>query len=222
MQRLSDVPTRTEALDAKAPSYRQTSIGDGWRVSATYVTDPARPSMVVDLDVESLTGEPLDTYVIHEPTLSKDGSDDRSSTRDGALVARDGSAASALLAEPAFTATSSGYLGASDGWTDLSEHKRLTELYGHAGPGNVGQVGRLPVDGVESTHVEITLGSGATGGRAEQVARLSSQARVRRARRALPCGVAAVRRDVEARSGEPEQRPPDRRVLELAGDAGRQ
>ena len=39
--------------------------------------------------------------------------------RRSELTASDAKAASALVASPAFTATSSGYLGASDSWTDL-------------------------------------------------------------------------------------------------------
>ncbi|CAM05479.1 glucoamylase [Saccharopolyspora erythraea NRRL 2338] len=160
VQRLSDVPTRTEPVDPKTPSYRQVSTGQGWEATATYVTDPARPSVVVDLQVRSLDGKPLQTYVLHEPTLTKDGSDDRSRTEGATLVASDRSAASALRATPAFTETSSGYLGASDGWTDLSRHKRLTAHHPEAGAGHVGQVGRLPVDGVGTSHAVLTLGYG--------------------------------------------------------------
>jgi glucoamylase len=176
VQRLSDVPTRTQPLDAKVPTYRQTSTGDGWEATATYVTDPARASVLVDLEVESRTGEPLRTYVVHEPTLTKDGSDDRSRTTGSALVAWDGSAASALVARPRFAQSSQGYLGTSDGWTDLSRHKRLTALYDHAGPGNIGQVARLPVDGVRTTGAELTLGYGTDRGAALDAARQSLDA----------------------------------------------
>ncbi|GAA2789510.1 glycoside hydrolase family 15 protein [Saccharopolyspora taberi] len=160
VQRLSDVPTRTEPIDAKNPSYRQISTGDGWQATATYVTDPARSAVTVDLRVTSQRGE-LRTYAIHEPTLGKDGSDDSSRTEGSTLVASDRSAAGALRSAPAFTETSSGYLGTSDGWTDLSRHKQLTALYDKAGPGHVGQVGRLPVDGVGASRAVLTLGFGA-------------------------------------------------------------
>ncbi|HEX2177787.1 MAG TPA: glycoside hydrolase family 15 protein [Nocardioidaceae bacterium] len=174
VQRLSDVPTRTEPVDAKVPAYRQTSTGSGWEATVTYVTDPARTSVLVDLEVESRTGERLRTYVVHEPTLTKDGADDRSRSVGDMLVAWDKTAASALLASPRFEETSSGYLGTSDGWTDLAAHKRLTASYDHAGPGHLGQVGRLPVDGVEATHAQVTLGYGTDRGAAIDAARQSS------------------------------------------------
>jgi glucoamylase len=160
VQRLSDVPTETEALDARVPAYRQTSTGDGWRAVATYVTDPSRPSVVVDLDVESTSGEPLQAYVLHEPTLTKDGSDDRSRTRGHRLLTWDDSGASALLATPRFTTTSQGYLGTSDGWTDLRDDMDLDGRYRKAGPGHLGQVARLDVDGVDATEAQVVLGYG--------------------------------------------------------------
>lgn len=159
-QRLSDVPTRTERTDERTPSYRQVSTGDGWTATTTYTTDPARAAVSVDLNVQSHNGKPLQTYAIHEPTLSADGADDRSRSDGDSLVASDGSAASALLAKPGFTASSSGYLGTSDGWTDLNANKKLTAQYPKAGPGHVGQVGQLPVDGLGNPHAVLTLGYG--------------------------------------------------------------
>lgn len=173
-QRLSDVPTRTEPIDAKTPSYRQISTGDGWTATTTYVTDPARASVLVDFSLRSLSGEPLQAYAIHEPTLSKDGSDDEGGSEDGMLFAQDKNAASALRAEPGFTAMSTGYLGTSDGWTDLSRNKTLTQRYDEA-QGNIGQVGRLPIDGVDSSHALLTLGFGENVDEAVSAATASEQ-----------------------------------------------
>jgi glucoamylase len=59
---------------------------------------------------------------MYDPSLSGNGDDDSGSTAGSALVASDAKAASALVASPAFTKTSSGYLGTSDGWSDLRSH----------------------------------------------------------------------------------------------------
>jgi glucoamylase len=171
-QRLSDVPTRTERVDGRVPSYRQVSTGDGWEATATYVTDPARASVLVDLSLRSQNGEPLQAYAIHEPTLAADGSDDKGRSEGDMLVASDQHAASALTATPGFTATSSGYLATSDGWTDLVRHKKLTKRYPEAGPGNIGQVGQLPLNGLDSSHAVLTLSFG--GNEAEAIASAKS------------------------------------------------
>lgn len=174
-QRLSDVPTRTEPVEAKTPSYRQISTGEGWEATTTYVTDPARASVLVDFSLRSLSGKPLQAYAIHEPTLSKDGSDDEGRSEGGVLVASDKNAASALRAAPGFTATSTGYLGTSDGWTDLSQNKKLTQQYEKA-TGNVGQVGQLPVDGVGSSEALLALSFGKDAREAVAGAEASEQA----------------------------------------------
>jgi glucoamylase len=160
-QRLSDVPTRTEPVDAKTPSYRQISTGDGWEATTTYVADPARASVVVDVALTSQSGKPLQAYAIHEPTLSKDGSDDRGRSDGATLVASDRSSASALRAAPGFTATSSRVTSApATAGTDLSKNKKLTSQYPEAGPGHTGQVGQLPIDGIQASHAVLTLGFG--------------------------------------------------------------
>ncbi len=176
VQRLSDGRTRTEPLDAKVPAYRQVSTGQGWRVAATYVTDPARPAMMVRLHVRSLTGRPLQVYAIHEPTLTRDGSDGRGRTVGKKLVAFDDSAAAALRATPKFTRTSSGYLGSSDGWTDLSRDMRMNIERRRAGPGNIGQTGRLAVNGLGRRSALLTLGYGRNRGKALATANRSTAA----------------------------------------------
>src|SRR5450755_1292014 len=65
------------------------------------------------------------------------------STVGSTLVASDASAASALMSSPAFTKTSSGYVGTSDGWTDLSSNYAMDWNYNSAPDGNVVQTGRM-------------------------------------------------------------------------------
>ena len=67
--------------------------------------------------------------------------------------------ASALVASPAFTETSNGYLGTSDGGTDLIQHYKLTAHYSSAPNGTVVQTGRLPLTGLwGSRHLTLALG----------------------------------------------------------------
>ncbi|MGH3776522.1 MAG: hypothetical protein ACRDRR_12460 [Pseudonocardiaceae bacterium] len=68
---------------------------------------------------------------------------------------------SALVAEPGFAATSHGYLGTSDGWTDLAADGTLNWRYPHAGPSNVVQTGQLKIDGLALHRATLALGFGA-------------------------------------------------------------
>jgi glucoamylase len=112
------------------------------------VTDPARSAVLVDVRFESLTGRPYKLYVLADPALSNTGDDDRGARRGDALVAYDATNASAVAASPALRAGSSGYLGASDGWTDLRDDHRLDWSYDATTAGNVVQVAETALSGV--------------------------------------------------------------------------
>ncbi len=166
-ERAQDVPVETEQVGDLV--FQQTARGSGWTAVTTYVTDPKRASVLVDVVLKAK--KPVRAYVLHDPALSRDGNDD-SGTSGDALVASDARSASALVAGRGFGATSTGYLGTSDGWTDLADH-RMDWRYGKAGPGNVVQTGELRLDGTRTKHDTLVLGFGATGREAERTARAS-------------------------------------------------
>ena len=172
-ERAQDVRVRTEPVPGRGLTYRQEAAGHGWTAGITYVTDPARATVLLDVDLRSATGRPLAVYALYDPALSREGGDDRARTSGNALVAEDAAAASALLAGRGFAETSNGYLGSSDGWTDLAADRRLDGHYGTAGPGNVVQTGRLRLDGVHDRHETLALGFGAQPGAALDAARSS-------------------------------------------------
>ncbi|WP_269858316.1 glycoside hydrolase family 15 protein [Streptomyces sp. RPT161] len=161
VERASDVPTRTELPEPGVPVYRQVSTGHGWQAVARYATDPQRAAVLVDFEVRSTNGSPLQVYVLHDPSLSANGDDDRALPQGGALVAQDAKSASALMAEDGFAESTVGYFGVNDGWTELRANKgRLPHHYSTAGPGNVVQLGRLRLDGIAHTRQTVVLGYG--------------------------------------------------------------
>src|SRR5690242_16889018 len=136
-------------VDPRSLSYRQVNTDpDGrYRISKTYTTDPSRSTLLIKVHLELLKGGPLQLYALYDPSLSGNGDDDSGSTAGAALVTQDAKAASALVASPAFTRTSNGYLGSSDGWTDLRSDDTMDWTYDSAPNGNVVQTGRLPLTG---------------------------------------------------------------------------
>ena len=115
--------------DKRSLTYRQVNTTSRYKLVKTYVTDPARNALLVDVKFTSRTGKKLDLYALADPALSNNGDDDSGASAGSALVASDADAASALVAEPAFTKTSSGYLGTSDGWQDLRSDFRMDWAY---------------------------------------------------------------------------------------------
>ncbi|WP_328448167.1 glycoside hydrolase family 15 protein [Amycolatopsis sp. NBC_00438] len=142
--------------------YEQTITDDQhrWRLRKTYVTDPAATTVLVDVDFQSLTGRPYQLYAVADPDLTNDGSDDSAARKGDAVTASDATNAAALTAKPAFTKTSVGYAGASDGGTQLAKTFKLA-TYDSATKGNVVLTGQTAADGVRTRHVTLALGMGA-------------------------------------------------------------
>ncbi|OLF18195.1 glycoside hydrolase family 15 protein [Actinophytocola xanthii] len=166
-ERAQDVSVRTEPVRGRGLTFRQVARGTGWTAETTYVTDPRRASVLVDVSLRSR--RPLQAYVLYDPALSREGGDD--TARSGAgLVASDAAASSVVASRRGFAATSSGYLGTSDGWTDLARDHRMDWRYRAAGPGNVVQTGKLRLDGVRHRSDTLVLGFGASAREAERTA----------------------------------------------------
>jgi glucoamylase len=153
---------QVERLDGL--NYRQTVTDrDGrWRLTKTYTTDPSRPTVLVHVRFESLTGEPYGLNVLLDPQLDNDGRDDRGRTISGALVASDRRMASALTASPAFTATSSGYGSSSDPWNDLRDDGSLDAESDARQRGNVRQAATTALDGVTAQELTLALSFGSS------------------------------------------------------------
>src|SRR5690242_994015 len=141
---------RVRLLDGKSLVYRQIDRAKSGKyvITKTYVTDPARSTVLADIGFRSLTGHPYQVYVLHDPALMMNGNDDTGRTQGGALVAADGRASDAVAASSGFRKTSSGYLGVSDGLTDLADDHRMDWNYHASEPGNVVQTGLTRLTGL--------------------------------------------------------------------------
>ncbi len=177
--------------DRRSLSYRQVNTDpDGrYRLTKTYTTDPSRSVLLIRVHFESLTNKPLRLYALYDPSLSGNGDDDSGSTAGTALIASDAKAASALVAAPAFTKTSNGYLGSSDGWSDLRADDTMDWNYASAPAGNVVQTGRLELTGkAGSRDATLALGFGTSSPAARSAANASLASGYETAERAYRSG----------------------------------
>jgi glucan 1,4-alpha-glucosidase len=168
----------TRLVDRRALVYEQVNTDkDGrYEITKTYFTDPARSTVLVDVTLRSLDGGRYTVYVHYDPSLANSGMHDSGRTQDGALVAEDTSGnvpvASALIANRSFSATTTGFAGVSDGWTDLADDFDLDETHAAADDGNIVQTGRLKLQGTRrSLTGTIALGFGASVDEAVDAAR---------------------------------------------------
>ena len=154
--------THTAALvDGRSLVYRQvnTARSGKYRITKTYVTDPARSAVLVDVRFQSLTGRPYSVYVLHDVGLGLNANDDMGWSAGGGLVASDGVLSGAVLASSGFAKRSSGYLSRSDGWSDLQDNFRMDWSYTARERGNVVQMGRTRLTGLPGAqHLTLALG----------------------------------------------------------------
>ena len=145
---------------AGALGFRQVTETARWRLTKTWITDPARATVLGRIRFESLTGKPLRLYVLADPAPGDDGNDDRGMSRGNQLIASDDDAASVVAAKPGLKGTTSGYRGtASDPWEDLEADRRLSK-YDARQPGNVVQGARAGVNGVGKQTMTLAIGFG--------------------------------------------------------------
>jgi glucoamylase len=164
----TDMRHHTRRPDARSLTFRQVDADKQgkYRIVETFVTDPRRDALDVRIRLESLDGAAYQLYALYDPSLANTGMDDSAATAGSVLTATDAtkSVSTALESRPAFDQTSNGYLGTSDGWTDLEDDQTLDTTYDSAGPGNVVQVGRIGGVTGQGTHqrARLVLGFGET------------------------------------------------------------
>ncbi len=150
-------------------AFRQVTLGTGWRLTKTWITDPVRASVLARVRFESLTGRPLKLYVLADPAPGNDGNDDRGTSPERRLVSFDDAAASAVQASPAFKTTTSGYRGAaSDPWIDLQDGSLRS--YDATSPGNVVQGAETSLDGKRKRDLTLAIGFGSDPAAAQATA----------------------------------------------------
>ena len=128
-----------QQVDSRSLTYRQVNEEPGhYRITKTYVTDPSRNVLLLDVRLESLSGKKLKLDLVYDPSLGNDHQDDVAQTDPNQLLARDSGSpvASAVVGAPGFVRTSSSTTGgdlvqtADTALTGLSGSQSLTVALG--------------------------------------------------------------------------------------------
>lgn len=171
----TDTTSRTEYLHVDAqgrplsPAYRviTTDKQGRYEIEKRIYTDPDRQALVVRVSIRALRGD-VTPYLLLEPHIGNTGVGDSGDavagggTEDAALYAWEGDTHLALRSDRPFTQASVGFVGASDGLTDLADG-RLDTVYRSTGEttGNIMLTGALPrVRGGQSLEQDFVIGFG--------------------------------------------------------------
>ncbi len=153
---IEDTVHRMEVLDPQALSFRQvnTAKNGAYTITKSYVTDPERSSVLVDVAFRWNESGPCQCslYIYYDPSLNNSGMHDSAWVDGNWLVTSDSDKASALtVTDAALIDQTNGYLGTSDGLTQLRREGRVTRHL-RAVNGNVVQMARvqLPIEAPDS------------------------------------------------------------------------
>ena len=78
-------------MDGGRSHYQQvnTDKAGEYRITKTYVTDPSRSTVLIDVNFESLSGKPYQLYALYDPSLDNSGDDDSATSKGAQLLASD-------------------------------------------------------------------------------------------------------------------------------------
>lgn len=146
-----------------------------YRIEKEIVTDPKRPVLLQRAHFVAQRGV-LGDYHLHvllAPHLGNRGANNTAwlgcyNGRPMLFAERDGCAL-ALACSAYWQGRSVGFVGVSDGWQDLSAHKRMTWFYERAENGNVALTAEVDL-GISGGEFVLALGFGATATEAAQCA----------------------------------------------------
>ena len=173
-----DLNHHIEYADERALAFRQTNSDPAgrYRIVKETITDPSAPVVLVHTRYEALKPEAhrYHIYALVAPHLGNQGMDNsgRALTIDGreCLVTERSGTALAVVASVPFRKRSCGFVGASDGWSDLHQNLKLDWEFESASHGNIALTGEIDTSQAQG---EWTLAIG-FGASFEEAARFAS------------------------------------------------
>ncbi|HKV90762.1 MAG TPA: glycoside hydrolase family 15 protein [Thermoplasmata archaeon] len=160
--------SRTVRLNDHALGYEVTSSDPGGRyvLHKELIADPHLPVLLERVRFERMRpdADGLSLYLLCAPHLDGGGAGNsgyvgRVAGRDVLLAEKSGTWL-ALAASVPFSQSSCGFVGASDGWTDLQSHFALEWEFDRALNGNIALTGALDVSGTSEFTVALAFGRG--------------------------------------------------------------
>jgi glucoamylase len=155
-------------IDENAPAVRvvASDLDGRYTVTKEFFTDPHHPVALMHVKIEGDEEvlSRLKCYALLAPHL--DGGGEGNSARSieiagqRAILAWKNGVSLAFAADCGFSRTSCGFVGASDGYQDLSQHMKMTWNFGQAIDGNIAVMGEIDVARHRDFTIAIALGDG--------------------------------------------------------------
>ena len=157
-----------EYLAPGVPAYRMTNtcLEGRYRITKEILTDPHRDTLLQHVTFEALQGS-LSDYKLYALLASHIMNAGQGNTAWCGLYKgmpmvfshRDGAAIAMACSMP-FSATSVGFVGVSDAWQDISQHKAMTWCFERAENGNVALCGEIDLEHCKEASFVLAIGFG--------------------------------------------------------------
>ncbi|MEM3670231.1 MAG: glycoside hydrolase family 15 protein [Thermoprotei archaeon] len=154
-------PAKVRRLSHHSTGYSMETADAGgrYRLKKEVIADPHLPVVLVNVEFEQLTeGSPIRLYALCAPHMCGAGRHNNGYVVEAAgreiLIAERNGFWMAMGATVPFSALSCGYVGSSDGWTDLASNMQMDWKFDKALDGNIALTGELP----EGASHSFTLG----------------------------------------------------------------
>lgn len=150
--------------DALAVRVVANDLGGRYTVTKEFITDPHHAVVLMHVKIEGDEEflSKLKCYPLLAPHLDGGGAGNSARAVDIAgrrsILAWKNNISLSFGADCGFTRTSCGYVGASDGYQDLSQHRRMTWNFGQALDGNIAVMGEIEIARNREFTVAIALG----------------------------------------------------------------
>jgi glucoamylase len=175
-----DAVSRVEWMVPGVPAFRVVNAcrAGRYRITKRIVSDPYRDAVLQETQFEGLGdgGADYQVYVLLAPHLANGGQDNTAWIGDykgvPMLFAERRGTCLAMACAPGWKRSSAGFVGVSDGWQDLSQHKSMTWTYPRAENGNVALMGEIDLTACHGLFV-VALAFGGTAAEAGHRARAS-------------------------------------------------
>ncbi|MFZ5856925.1 MAG: glucan 1,4-alpha-glucosidase [Chloroflexota bacterium] len=172
--------SQIEMLAEGVPAFQLTNTcNEGrYRIHKTILTDPQRDVLLQKIRFEPLQGQLSDyhLYVLLAPHLRNRGANNTAWLNDykglSVLNAQRGDIALSLACSVPWLKRSVGFVGFSDGWQDVAQHKQMQWEYSRAEDGNVALTAEVDLESCNGEFI-IALGFGLTPAESSLRARAS-------------------------------------------------
>jgi glucoamylase len=174
-----DCHHRVASLEDGVPAFRltNTAIDGRYRIVKSIVSDTKRDVVLQSIRFQNLSTGKLRLFALLAPHLVNGGAHNTGWVGEykgqEMLFAEGDGTTIALGASVPWLARSAGFVGASDGWSEINNTGGLKTCYGRAEDGNVALTGELDVDAGGDGEILLALGFGRYSAEAALRARLS-------------------------------------------------